>query len=990
MPQYKLLLQAHETAEFGRLAGFDQDAAESALKDLTEFAASSGAEQLMDVLQEPMAQPIFEAVFGNSPFLTRISRRNPNFLGQLMALGPDESLQNILAKIGSLLPSLPEADMMTSLRQAREELALTVALADVTGIWQLRKVTGALTAFVDAALTATTAHLLCRMHEAGSLKLKNGTSTDQNQVAVDCGLFILGMGKLGSFELNYSSDIDLIVLYDAEKVPCQSGDGPRALMVNFVQDLIRVIQTQTADGYVHRIDLRLRPDPASTPAAISTEFAEGYYESRGRNWERAAMIKARTVAGDLAAGKSFLKMMEPFVWRRHLDYAAIEDIRGITRQLQSSNRQKGIKTRDHDIKIGAGGIREIEFYVQTQQLVVGGRNPRLRAAATMSALAEMPDRDGENVSADLMSAYEFLRRLEHRLQMINDEQTHLMPADDEAFNRVAMFMGFSSPAEFEEELRQILETVHNHYLAQFPEISAAPEAIHLLLQADGSVPETVAYLEARGYSAPLRVLAILNGWQDRNYRVLQNDRTHELLNDLLPTIVESFGGCLDPDLGLQRFDEFIRNLPAGVQLFSLIHANPWLLELISDVFGTAPAIAEKLSRHNEMFDALLTADFYEPVPARNDLEIQIAERFSDCGSYEEILDAARSWLNDFRLQIGVQQLGNVIDAVKAGESLSAGAEALLARMFAAVSDEFSQKFGTVRGRGMAIIAMGNFGSHELTMTSDLDLILVYDGQDLAGSSGGSSSLSVQQYYGRLSQRFINALTTLTRQGRLFEVDMRLRPSGNQGPVAASLESFTKYHETSSWTWEQMALSRAHVITGHESLRADIERVIRQTLSRPREQPALALDVDDMRARIDREYKTRNIWSLKYVRGGLIDLEFLVQLYVLSYANQYPEILDVSPPKVIDWLGTSGLAPSDDMRRLGAAYTFQRALQSQIRLCLGAWDSQTEGPTGLRRILGRLNEEKSYEDLTQELSKHQTAVREIYVRVMVGFGVTSQG
>ncbi|HEV7960253.1 MAG TPA: bifunctional [glutamine synthetase] adenylyltransferase/[glutamine synthetase]-adenylyl-L-tyrosine phosphorylase, partial [Rhizomicrobium sp.] len=630
----------------------------------------------------------------------------------------------------------------------------------------------------------------------------------------DCGLTILAMGKYGAHELNYSSDIDLVAFYDTAKFPFAKLGDPRGAAVDIVRGLVKLLSETTGDGYVFRVDLRLRPDAGATQVAISTAAALDYYEAMGQNWERAAMIKARACAGDPDTGAQFLEALRPFIWRRYLDFAAIEDIQSIKRQIHAHVGHGEIAVAGHNIKLGRGGIREIEFFAQTQQLILGGRHPGLRAAATQSALdALVADGHVEaSVADDLKRDYRYLRRLEHRLQMVEDQQTHSLPRDAAGIAHIACFMGYDSADAFRAALTRVLENVQGHYARLFEsEPDLTSERGNLVFTGVEEDPETLKTLGAMGFSDAAHVSAAIRGWHHGRIRAMRSQRARELLTKLIPAILKALTGAADPDVAFTQFDRFLSSLSSGVQLFSLFLARPQFLELLAKIVGATPRLASYLARNPAVLDALLDAEFLSRLPSRAELDASFTRLVT--GSYEDMLDAARRFSREAIFRVGVQIVEGTAKAERAGPALTDIAESVIAGLLPKVEAALAAGAGRIPDGGFAVVAMGKLGGREMTASSDLDLVFVYDVPLGIDSSDGAKPLSPTLYFARLAQRLIAALTTATAAGTLYDVDMRLRPTGNKGPVAVSLKSFADYHANESWTWEHMALARARLVAG---------------------------------------------------------------------------------------------------------------------------------------------------------------------------------
>ena len=547
-------------------------------KFMTEFAACEEGRLFL------------EAIFGNSPFLSQGLRHNPALLQKTANQGFDQAFEDLLKTlVGEKLWQRGRPEVMSGLRLAKRSAALAIALADIAGAWPLEKICQSLSRFAEVSISIALNFLLCQAAKNGQMSLANPENPESG-----CGIVVLGMGKLGANELNYSSDIDLLVLFDGEVVDYAGDDGPQQGLHRMVRELVAIMGERSADGYVFRTDMRLRPDPSATPLAVSTAAAEHYYESLGQNWERAAMIKARAVAGDQAVGEQFLSRLVPFVWRKYLDFAAIEDIHSIKRQINAHKGHHEIAVAGHDIKVGRGGIREIEFYAQTQQLIWGGKEAGLRQRATcqaLQALVEAGHADAGVVS-DLVAAYGYLRRLEHRLQMVADEQTHLLPKEADELAAIACFMGYDDVEDLSRDVKFHLSRVETHYADLFedsPELAGTGG--NLVFTGTEDDPDTLQTLRSLGFSDGHAVSATVRGWHHGRIRATRSPRARELLTELMPGLLGAFSQTVSPDAAFRRFDEFLSNLPAGVQLFSMFYARPGLLDSLAEIMGSAPSLA---------------------------------------------------------------------------------------------------------------------------------------------------------------------------------------------------------------------------------------------------------------------------------------------------------------------------------------------------------------------------------------------------------------
>jgi glutamate-ammonia-ligase adenylyltransferase len=922
---------------------------------------------------DEQARALLSGAFGNSPFLARLAIREMDALAAYFSHGPEAILDE--AKQSALAAFADEGEAMAALRRAKRRAALAIALADLRG-WSLHQVTGALTALADACVKGALRFLLARMAAREALAAHDGAEWENST-----GLIILAMGKYGAYELNYSSDIDLVVFYEAEKFPFRKLGDPRAAAVELVQNLVKLIAETNAGGYVFRVDLRLRPDAGATQVAISTAAALDYYESLGQNWERAAMIKARLCAGDSEAGTAFLKAIAPFIWRRNLDFAAIEDIHSIKRQIHAHAGHGEIAVNGHNIKLGRGGIREIEFFAQTQQLILGGRNPRLRAPATLDALAALAGEGTitREAEADMRRCYMYLRTLEHRLQMIEDQQTHAIPQSEEGLAHIACFMGYDEVTEFRTAFTTVAETVQAHYARLFerePELTG--ERGNLVFTGVEEDPETLETLAAMGFKDAAHVSGAIRGWHHGRIRAMRSARARELLTRLVPLILKALAATPSPDAAFAQFDRFLSGLPSGVQLFSLFQARPEFLGLLARSLGSAPRLSLYLARNPSTLDALLDVDFLKSLPGRAALDANLARHL--VGGYEEMLDGARRFAREEIFRVGVQIVDGDTRAEQAGPALANIAEAVIAGLLPRVETELAAAAGRVPGSGFAVIAMGKLGGREMTASSDLDLVFVYDLPPGVENSDSSRPLSATLYFARLAQRLIAALTTPTAAGTLYDVDMRLRPTGNKGPAAVSLKSFVDYHASESWTWELMALTRARVVAGPDGLGRRIENAIRRRLTVKPDPAKIRADAREMREKVTAQYPGRSIWDLKYAPGGLMDIEFIAQTLQLINAHARPDILDANTVRALAKLAEAGfLAPADAALLLDVA-ELQQALTQTLRIALDETLKPEEATPALKGLLARAGGAPHFAELEARLTGLQNAVRAAFFRL----------
>jgi len=940
-------------------------------KSLTDGPLKAFAESFVE---DPTGRAVLDAIFGNSPYLGACLLKERAFFRDLVATGPQAAasqLQNWMCEETAALTD--EATLKHLLRVAKRRAALLVGLADIAGLWSTEDVMRVLSDFADTTLRLTVDVLLRGAAKDGNLAL-----AEPADPALGSGFIVLAMGKLGAHELNYSSDVDLIVLYEAEHVHFLGDGNVQRFFERLTRSFVAILEERTKDGYVFRTDLRLRPDPRATPIALSVAAAETYYESTGQNWERAAFIKARPVAGDIEAGNKFLEGLQPFLWRKSLDFAAIQDIHSIKRQIETHRGGHTIAFAGHNVKLGRGGIREIELFTQTQQLIWGGRMPKLRARKTCAALRELADagRINETTAKELTESYFYLRRVEHRLQMIDDKQTHTLPKDANALREIAVFLGYDDTDAFEAEMTRHLTRVVDDSASLFEEAPALGTKEGKLVFTGGEDdPETLETLERMGFQDAPNAASVIRAWHYGRYRATRAERARQILTELMPTLLKAFAKTVNPNVALMKFDEFLSKLPAGVSLFSLFQANPLLLDLIAEIMGSMPSLADSLSRHPIILDAVLEEDFFDPPPPKARLAEGLTQALQQARDFQDVLDISRRWTNDWKFRIGVQVLRNHLLSDEAGFPLSDIADTVVTALLAHVEKGIEARHGTFPGGGMAVIAMGKLGGRELTFQSDLDLVCIYDAPKDASLSDGDRTVSPSHYFIRLTQALNSALTSLTGEGRLYKIDMRLRPSGEAGPLAISLTAFEKYFHDTAWTWEFQALTRARVITGPKVLCAAVEKAIDTALHRTTAQQAtLIRDIADMRERIARQRPGKNFWDLKNRPGGLIDIEFLCQYLVLSHFAKHPEIHSTNTLVTLIHIRDANILAPKTIEMLIEASRFWNRLIGLLSLSFEGPFEESELPEGLRQALIHSVLCKDFEHLKIRIEETAKSVR----------------
>jgi glutamate-ammonia-ligase adenylyltransferase len=929
--------------------------ADAAARLICDFAALSEAARAF--AGSATGRAVLACLGGNAPYLAELACREPDALLAVMSDGPDHFVAAELAALSAFSRAAPRRALAAALRGAKRRAALAIALADISGAWRLAQITAGLSDLAECACAVVIDHLLLSLHEAGQITLP-----DPENPSYRAGFVALALGKLGARELNYSSDIDLVLLFDPQAPPY--GAEAQPVMARLARDLVSLLSARDEDGYVFRVDLRLRPDPAATPAVVALPTALTYYESQGRTWERAAFSKARPIAGDIALGAAFLGAIKPFIWRKNLDFAAITDIHGMKRQIDARQESEGLL--GHDVKLGRGGIREIEFIVQTLSLVWGGQNPALRIPATLDALpalakaGHLPRAAARALAAD----YRRLRRVEHRLQMIADRQTHALPATQAGLDAFAIFFGDKN---FAKNFSRLLTRVHGHFLAFFDAGNDRTQRIAVDPGHDGPPPAAfAAHLGDLGFTDIRHATERLRAWTSGGVPALRAERARALLENLLPELLAALGGQPDPDRAFAMFDAMLSRQRAGVQLLSLFQHNPALLRRLVAVLGAAPSLAEHLALDAHALDALLApnAHFYRPLP-------MLRRMLRDAGDFEQAVAMTRRFIRREDFHLSVATLEGRCDADESGQARSDLAQAALSVLLPRVLAAHIARYGRIRGAAFAVVALGKTGSGEMLAGSDLDLLLLYD--------HAPSPAAPTPYFIRLSHALITALTAQGAEGPLYKVDMRLRPSGNQGPVAVSMAAFRRYQAEDAWTWERLALTRARVLAATPEFLPRVRDAITEALSRPVAAAAIRADTLAMRDRLARERPPQGPFDVKHMPGGMLELAFIAEALQLIHG---PDDKTLFRPKTAAALGAlrdAGHLPPGDADVLIAADFLWRTIQGIDRIT-GLPDRPGDAPpAAMLAPLLRATGQPDLAALTAAMARHAAAVQDCFQR-----------
>lgn len=943
---------------------------------------AKAAERTRELLADRISGTAFEAawpalapVFGASPYLAGLARRRPAALGLTLEGDPEDRLGEIL-QLAHAQADEPDDDLARKvLRELKCDLHLLTAIADLGGVWDLDQVTGALARFADAALHAAVALTARAEIEKGRL-----VAVPESAAGPIPGMMIIAMGKHGAFELNYSSDIDISFFYEPDRLPLAEGVEPGDVAVRIAHGVARTLQDRTADGYVFRVDLRLRPDPSSTQPAVAAPAAFTYYESVGQNWERAAFIKARAAAGDLPAGQAFLDELKAFVWRKNLDFASIADIHSIKRQIHIYKVDDRLTAKGADLKLGRGGIREIEFYVQTQQLILGGRNPALRSNRTLEALSalEMAGHVDAASAAEMARSYRDLRALEHRVQMLADEQTHRLPESDADRKRVAALWGHDNLRGFDAAVGRILKGVNAIYGELFKgEEELSSRFGSLIFTGVEDDPATLATIKRMGFSSPARISQTIRGWHHGRIAATRTERGRELFTRLAPRLLDAVQATGAPDAAFNRFADFFGGLSSGVQVQSLFLAQPRLFELVVQVMAYAPQLAQTLARRPAALDALLDSAFFQPFEEGQGGE---AFRFAleQADGFEEAMDAARRVHREQAFRVGVQVMSGTASAAQAGAAFADLADLCIQGLGEVALAETTRQGGVFDGE-VAVVALGKCGGREMTARSDLDLMTVYRSAE-AGGMSAVKGWSADVFYARFTQRLIAALSAPTGEGGLYEVDMQLRPTGSKGPVAVSLAAFNSYYDREAETWEMLALTRARVVwSSSDAFAVDVAQAVETALRRPRDPLRTSADVREMRDLMEAERPPSGFWDLKLTPGGLVDIEFAAQhLQIVHAADGGP--LAQNTGVALAALEAAGLGDAAALRDLLDAWRLQQDLAQLLKLALDDRADPEAEPKGLQALLARAGGARDLKGLRKRLVSGRSNARRAFEAV----------
>ncbi len=891
---------------------------------------------MMDTVERVGIDDAVRRIEEHSPFLRMIAAREAELVANMASAMVDP-----IAAAEADTQDMPVAQ---ALRVARRRLALIVAVGDLAGEYPLERVTGVLSDFADRALD----------------RAIRAAIDERTPGAEPRGFVAIALGKQGSRELNYSSDIDPILLFDPQSLPTKANEAPEEAAVRIAKRVVELLQARDGDGYVLRVDLRLRPSPEATPIAIPVNAAISYYESQALPWERAAFIRARGCAGDAVLGDYFLSAIRPFVWRRALDYGAIGEIRSITRRIRDHYAQGQTFGPGYDLKRGRGGIREVEFFAQAHQLIHGGRDPALRAPATLDALTRLSAAGwiAGDAARDLGGAYRLLRTIEHRVQMIDDRQTHALPDAPDALDRVARLHGLADGDALVTLIRPHIEAVGALYDALDSDGGGALA---------GEAGSLTAQLKDAGFADPEQATRLVQGWRAGRYPALRSPAAQTALEAALPKLVEAMREAADPGAALLRLDAILSRLPSAINFFRLMEARPALARLLGTILSHAPTLADVLGRRVELLDRLIDATALREVPDAAALADEM--RGGDArGDYQALLDHVRKVVNETRFALGVQIVAGASDPLEVSHGYARLADAAIQVLADATIAEFASVHGRVPDSELVILALGRYGGEALTHASDLDLIYLFTG-DYSAESEGKKPLGAVLYYNRLAQRLSGALSVQTASGPLYEIDTRLRPSGAQGPLVVSVDGFAKYQREQAWTWEHMALTRARAVYGSAQARGAVQAAIDAVLGGDRPARDVVTEAAKMRDDMAAHKPPAGPFDVKLLDGGLVDLEFAVHVQQLILRTGFDPHLG----RAIALLVKKGLLPAG----LEAAHDLMTRLLVALRLV--APDGKAP-PTATQAIVAQATGHQGWDEVVAALDAARQTVRDCWAQV----------
>lgn len=928
------------------------DAAASGLAALRDRAVRDNRDGLLEALEDRSGRSFFSLLFGNSPYLTRMLLRDTEFAEALARQGSQALADGILEELSAADPTMNRDLLMRLLRRQRSRIATLVAACDCYGVWDVMQCAATLSETADRAVHLATEHLLLDRVRRGEL-----ARPDEGPAGLRWGYFLLAAGRHGARELGYTADLSLIALYDPDVVEYTGTRSPEDCFARVTRDMARILQARTRDGYVFRTDLRLRPGAPATPLAITRQSALEYYRRSGRTWERATLINARPVAGDVTAGRSFLSELRPFIWEEGLDFDSVEDIHSMSRQIHRFRRRSAPRARGLDLALSPGGIREIEFFVLMHQLAYGGRSRHLRGSGVLPMLDTI-EREHfvlPREAADLRDAYLTLRRIEHRVQMVNDQPTRALPASRSGLDNVACLAGLESGDELTVVAQRAMERVHQLFQTRFTAPDKKVGLAELILEGPAGGSEAQPVLREEGFRKPRDAVDTFRGWAEGGHASTSSIRARAAVRAVLPELIAALGRTPDPDRTLARIDRFFDALPTDVSFFPMVKANTWLLNLVAVVMGSAPSLAESLRLNPRILEAVLDPAFFLPLPDREELASALAGRLDGVDDFRERVGTLEMWTREHRFQVGIQTLQNLVtseDALRCRSDLADIAAAAVLQMAVAETEE---RFGAVAGGRCAVLAFGDLGARELAHDSALDLVLVADYPSAGDAPDPRDHVDEGRFYHRIASRLFSTLAHHTWHGSLYRVREQSAPAVvGPSPMITLRQLLTRLSGAKS-PRDLIALVGSRVICGDEQVRDAVERGIRDALFRRVDPGQLAEDVAAIRrlrsTGLLRSTGPRNDpFGLLHGPGGLLDLRLLARYLVVRYAHEVPRSISGETLDCFETLAAAGAISAEELRALADATRMQRAIRDMLGLASEGGITIHEAPGALREKL----------------------------------------
>jgi len=907
---------------------------------------------------------LLAGVSGNSPYLAGLIAKYPTQIEALVCFGPKIAVEQIFDP-QSIPLSIAKVELGVLLRQAKERVHLTLALIELAGVWDISKTTDAFSKFAESAVEVCV-----------RFAREKRNQRFENPIQQLTGFFVVAFGKLGGRELNYSSDIDLAFFYDRPHIGGGSGVGNEREYVQIGREIISLLSEVTENGYVFRTDVRLRPDPASTPIALCTDAAISYYESVGQTWERAAWIKARVIAGDQKAGAKFMRQMRPFIWRKNLDFAAIEDIYLIRQQIFSNSNRPAAPNPGYNVKLDVGGIREIELFVQTHQLIHGGRNPELRIHGSLEALVQLANAGhiSKTTCDKLSECYIFLRQIEHALQMVDDRQTHEIPTAQDGQQRFQRLLGVHDSTKFSQDLVSCTEGVSDLTHSLFYNDLGRTSAGGVDISGFENHPDTVRVLQDAGFVDIDGTLTQFRGWMAGGIRATRSERSQRLLGALAVDLIAAFKASDAPDLAFAGFVRFFEALPSGVQVLSLFSNSPGLLTRVIDILILAPHLADIMANRPHVIEALLVNTRWWDTEDSSQF-MDLSQAIAQADDLELAMDVARRGTQEAFFQIGTNVLTGHAAPDKVALAYSKLVETVVEGLAKRVHRELELRFGKAPANWV-ILGMGKLGTQEMLPNSDLDLMVVYAPISDASASMDQSPPDV--WATRFTRRLISSLSAPTSEGELFEVDMKLRPSGRAGPIAVGLDAFANYYKKDAWTWELQALTRSRIIaTSAKPFAQQLEAAVQLILTQPLDADQLRVDISDMRQRLNAEKPTKEPWDVKLGAGGLTELEFILQAAQLIKPTDFRSRSLFSHTKKIN----SQIISASQLEALTKAHALFHQILQITGVAVGQVGSRLELPEPLCDVLLTATGFQNIDELKHEVIQSRKSISLILDHVL---------